>query len=152
MRKLRGNGERMRKCHSLSISSFSFHFLILCWFPHSLSISSPFPHFLSISSSFPHSLFISSQPGCKAATIRAALRQCKNYNGRSECVQSILSTLLMKFHPQGIVTLVSCHFTHHHRRHHHNHDHNYHPHHLHHFHFVCHILFKCKLHWTTQWL
>ena len=34
---------------------------------------SPFPHFLSISSSFPHSLFISSQPGCKAATIRAAL-------------------------------------------------------------------------------
>ena len=34
---------------------------------------SPFPHFLSISSSYPHSLSISSQPGCKAATIRAAL-------------------------------------------------------------------------------
>ena len=42
-------------------------------FPHSLSISSLSLHFLSVSSSFPHSLFISSQPGCKAATIRAAL-------------------------------------------------------------------------------
>ena len=42
-------------------------------FPHSLSISSLFPHSISISSSFPHSLSISSQPGCKAATIRAAL-------------------------------------------------------------------------------
>ena len=36
---------------------------------------SPFPHFLSISSSFPHSLSICSQPGCKAATIRAALQR-----------------------------------------------------------------------------
>ena len=46
-------------------------------FPLSLLISSPFPHSLSISSSFPHSLFISSQPGCKAATIRAALNEVK---------------------------------------------------------------------------
>ena len=96
MRKLRGNGERVFissfSVHFLSISSFSLHFLILSPFPlnflifspfpHSLSISSfslhflilsPFPHFLSISSSFPHSLSISSQPGCKAATVPAAL-------------------------------------------------------------------------------
>ena len=37
------------------------------------SQSFSFPHFLSISPSFPHFLSISSQPGCKAATIRAAL-------------------------------------------------------------------------------
>ena len=56
------------------------NFLILCWFPHSPSISSfslhfliLSPYFLTDSSSFPHSLFISMQPGCKAATIRAAL-------------------------------------------------------------------------------
>ena len=79
MEKEGGNGERIGECresiscHFLLISSFSLHFLILFSFPHSLSISSQFPHFLSISSSFPHSLFISSQPGCKAATIRAAL-------------------------------------------------------------------------------
>ena len=59
--------------HSLSISSFSVYFLILCPYPHSLSISSRFLHFLSISSSFSHYLSISSQPGCKAATIPAAL-------------------------------------------------------------------------------
>ena len=52
MEKEGGNRERMRKCRE----SISLHFLIF-----------------SISSSFPHSLFISSQPGCKAATIRAAL-------------------------------------------------------------------------------
>ena len=39
----------------------------------SLFISTSFPLSLSISSSFPHYLSISSQPGCKAATIRAAL-------------------------------------------------------------------------------
>ena len=69
MRKLRGNGERMRKCHSLSISSFSVDFLILFPFPHYLSISSFsfyflilcfFPHSLSISSFSLHFLFISS--------------------------------------------------------------------------------------------
>ena len=43
---------------SLSISSFSLHFLSF----------SPFPHSLSISSSFSHSLSIFSQPGCQAAT------------------------------------------------------------------------------------
>ena len=48
----------------MRISSFSLQFPL---------ISSFSLHFLSVSSSFPHSLFISSQPGCKAATIRAAL-------------------------------------------------------------------------------
>ena len=43
------------------------------WVRFTLHISSFSLHFLSVSSSFPHSLFISSQPGCKAATIRAAL-------------------------------------------------------------------------------
>ena len=82
MRKLRGNGERMRKLfkpfmrkpfphflsisssfpHSLSISSFSFHFLILCFFPHSLSISSFSVHFLSISSFSLHFLILSPFP------------------------------------------------------------------------------------------
>ena len=56
---MKGNGGRL----TLYISSFSLYFLPL----------SPFPNSLSISSSFPHSLAISSQPGCKAATIRAAL-------------------------------------------------------------------------------
>ena len=49
MEKEGGNRERMRKCRE----SISLHFLIFSPFPHSLSISS--------------------QPGCKAATIRAAL-------------------------------------------------------------------------------
>ena len=86
MRKLRGNGERMRKPFkpfmkkpfphflsisspfplSLSISSFSFHFLIIF----------PFPlHFLFLSP-FPYSLSIFLQPGCQAATICATLRHC----------------------------------------------------------------------------
>merc|ERR1712218_111262 len=70
MRKWRENKEIP---YFLSISSSSFHFLILFPFPHSLSISSFSVHFLILSpfplnflifSQFPHSLSISSQPGC----------------------------------------------------------------------------------------
>ena len=46
--------------HSLLISSFSFHFLILCPFPLNFLIFSPFPHSLSISSFSLHFLSISS--------------------------------------------------------------------------------------------
>ena len=61
-------------------------------FPHSRSISSLSLHFLSVSSSFPHSLFISLQPGCKAATIRAALVQSKYLETAAcgRCAESIL--------------------------------------------------------------
>ena len=78
MRKLRGNGERMRKWrenHFLFISSFSFHFLILCLFPHSLSISSFSLHFLSISSFSLHFLFISS---FSLHFLAARLQGCNN--------------------------------------------------------------------------
>ena len=68
-RKWRENEEIERKWRENEEMSFSFHFLILFPFPHSLSISSfsvhflilfLFPHFLFLSSQFPHFLFISS--------------------------------------------------------------------------------------------
>ena len=75
-----GNRQRMRKSWewiSLSISSFSLHFLILSPFPHSLSISS-FPlHFFFI---FSFSLqFLFSQPGYMAAASCATLKLFGNY-------------------------------------------------------------------------
>ena len=75
MRKLRGNGERMRK---------QFKPFMRKPFPHFLSISSSFPHSLSISSSFPHSLSISSQPGSKSPAgcdtlARSVQRSCQEF-------------------------------------------------------------------------
>ena len=64
-----GNGERMRKWRKREELEREWGNVG----SQSPSIFSSFPHSFSISSSFPHSLFISSQPGCKAATIRAAL-------------------------------------------------------------------------------
>ena len=77
--------------HSLSISSFSVHFLILYPFPHSLS----FPLNFLIFSPFPHSLSISSQPGCKAATIRAAL-QLQQHKRLNRCNTICHSSLELK--------------------------------------------------------
>ena len=61
---------------------------------------SPFPHSLFTSSSFPHSLFISSQPGCKAATIRAAL-DINSLKTSKYCVAFLLTKQLDS--PKGML-------------------------------------------------